>query len=122
MWENIVLLTIIFVFYLLLSACAIQYTDSETNTVHIYGIGHMRARVSKSIEGVKVIAIGQDIIGISISKGGELGSGISLGFESKSKIQVSDNTSVRLEYPKKGLFTVHVGTIPPINVINPNNQ
>jgi hypothetical protein len=50
----------------LLSGCAVHYYDSETQTEHVWGVGHMMLKASVPKEGLKATVRGTALSGVSI--------------------------------------------------------
>jgi len=96
-----------------LGGCAIQYYDPETQTDHIWGIGHMQMRVSEDNEGVRAVVRGTDTIGLSAGRLRHE-SFFSLGWQRNQWLDVIDSdTAIRLEWPSNDFSEVRVGTAPP---------
>ena len=114
--------TFLCILLLPIMGCAVQYVDNESDTVHLFGIGHMKVKVSELNEGVRAIVTGSEVLGVNFMIGGETGSALSVGFTGDTKLRVTDNTSVRLDWPNRNIFDIHVGTIPPFNINNNNKE
>jgi len=104
-----------------LSGCAIQYFDASTGTEHLWGIGHMRMKVTTPDNGVRAVVTGTDTLGIAA---GSVASErrITIGWERYSQIQViAEDTALSLEWPTSDLFGKTRGlwkerTSPPVAV------
>ncbi len=95
------------------SGCAVQYYDKATQTEHLWGIGHMKMKVSPANEGVMAIVKSTEIVGASIMFGNDE-SHILLGWNNFTRLYItSESASVRLLWPSSDLFSVRVGSRPP---------
>ena len=90
-----------------------QYYDIATQTEHLWGLGHFRMQVKSPNEGVKAIVKGSNVIGASVKMGAD-DYHMLFGWNSTSQISVvSEEASVRLEWPTSDMFSVRVGSRPP---------
>lgn len=90
--------------------CAVHYFDPETGTEHLWGIGHMKVKVSQPSEGLKAVVRGVDMIGIGGGRDKEYDY-IALGWHSRQRMDILDeNTSVRLEWCGSDFANLRVGS------------
>jgi len=106
---------------LLFTGCAFHYYDPETATEHLWGFGHLRARVSPANEGVCVEATEVRTLGLGLDAGRQQ-YGLSLGYDRQGRLIVSSNAMVRLEWYTRDLFGVRAGTNFPPDFASSTNQ
>lgn len=105
--------------------CAIHYHDAKTGTEHVWGLAHVKMRVAL-IEGPPglpaapapppAVATQVDTFGLGLHFGnGAPGadSGLSLGWDRRTRLLAPDDTALSLEWPTSRLFDVRVGSAPP---------
>jgi hypothetical protein len=107
---------------LLQFGCAIHYHDAKTGTEHVWGLAHVKMRVA-SVDGSPAApapnpaaATQVDTFGLGLHVGnGAPGadSGVSLGWDRRTRLLVPDDTALSLEWPTSRLFDVRVGSAPP---------
>jgi hypothetical protein len=92
------------------SGCAIHYYDPKTGTEHIWGIGHMRMKITEPTEKIRSVISGTNTFGLAA--GSTLSeSYLSIGWQQLSRYRVLDSdSSVRLEWPSSDLFSVRIGS------------
>lgn len=91
------------------AGCALQYYDEATGTQHLYGIGHLRMKVSQEAGGPTAVVTGTRSCGIGA--GTAAGGGYALvGYQDLRTIEVlAEDSEVRLEWPTQDFFSVRVG-------------
>jgi hypothetical protein len=96
-----------------LPGCAIAYRDSDTGTMHLWGIGHLKMRTEMN-DGKKALIQGFATCGLST--GGWFDSTfLTLGWNRQQVVEiVDDNTVVTIAGPCTDLMTVSIGGEPPI--------
>jgi hypothetical protein len=101
----------------LLGGCAIHYSDPETGAEHIIGFGHMVMRVPKSEEGLKAVIKGTDVLGVGVgSIDGQ--PQVIVGWSHQRQARVlSEDASIRLEWPQGNFLNLRVGSVPPKHVM-----
>ncbi|MEK6674420.1 MAG: hypothetical protein AABZ47_02055 [Planctomycetota bacterium] len=90
--------------------CSIHYFDPETGTEHLWGIGHMKVKVTPANEHVQSVVRGVDLIGFG---GGSDGSNkyVVLGWQRRQRIDIlDDDASIRLEWCGNDFANVRVGS------------
>ncbi|MBW1797720.1 MAG: hypothetical protein JRJ21_04800 [Deltaproteobacteria bacterium] len=93
--------------------CAVHYYDPVTSTEHVWGIGHMKMKISQPEESLRAVLKGREVLGVGISLGQE-DYGLIAGWHRRSQLDVVDeNASIRLEWPSGDIFNVRIGSIPP---------
>ena len=100
--------------FLSVSGCAIQYYDASTGTEHLWGIGHMRMKVSPPADGVRAVVTASDTLGI-VAGSVATERRISIGWERFTLLQViAAESALSLEWPGADLFSMRVGgDVPP---------
>ena len=94
----------------LLGGCAIQYYDSETGITHVWGLGHMRMKMSPPNEGLQAVVRATSILGLSMGRTRDR-TYLTLGYDSEQQTDiVAEGTSVRLEWPVSDLFNLRAGS------------
>ena len=91
-------------------SCAVHYFDPHTGTEHLWGIGHMKIKVTPVSEGVRGVVRGVEMLGLGIGRVG--GSGyVALGWHNHQRLDIlDDNTSIRLEWCGNDFVNVRVGS------------
>jgi hypothetical protein len=90
--------------------CAIHYFDAETGTEHLWGIGHMKARITPVNEGLKAVVRGVEVFGLGIGRD-DTNSYFTLGWHNNQRLEILDeNTSVRLEWCGSDFANIRVGS------------
>ena len=97
------------VLVLALSGCAVHYYDATTGTEHLWGFGHMRARISSMSEGIRAQATEVQMFGVSVDAGKE-DYGLAAGYNRQGRLAICTNVAVRLEWYTRDLFRVRAGT------------
>lgn len=93
----------------LIQGCAIHYFNPKTGTEHIYGIGHMKLKVTTANEGLKAVYRETNILGmgIGIIDGQK---NFTIGWDQRRRLDViEENIAVRLEWPDSRFFNIRVG-------------
>lgn len=95
--------------------CAVHYFDSDTNTEHIWGIGHMKMRIADAEEGVQAVVRGNGVIGFSVGRLDQLYY-LTAGWHRTQRLDaIADNTCLRFEWPSSDFAKVRIGTnFPPM--------
>ena len=102
----------------LLSGCAIHYYDSDTQTEHVWGVGHMMLKASVPKEGLKATVRGTVLSGVSIGLADQ-GGYLTLGYEKRQLMEIIDkDTAVRLEWPRGDLLNLRVGSEWPTEILS----
>lgn len=102
----------------LLNSCAVHYYDRETQTEHVWGIGHMMMKAAQPNEGLEAIVHGTDVVGISIGKTSRQRY-FTIGWQRLQYIDVlKESTAVRLEWPDGTFGNVRVGSKHPDDLMN----
>ncbi|MBL8764660.1 MAG: hypothetical protein JNM07_10370 [Phycisphaerae bacterium] len=92
--------------------CAVHYFDSETQTEHVWGFTHVRMRATPAEEGVRATLTEVGVLGIGVGITPRQ-SYVSAGWNQVRFLEVRDDTTVRLEWPRSDFFSVRVGALPP---------
>lgn len=101
------------------SGCAVHYFDSDTQTEHIWGIGHMKMRFLEPEEGLQAVVHGTDVLGASLGKADKHGY-LTLGWQRLEFIDIlKESTAVRLEWPTSDFVNVRIGSRFPNTNISP---
>lgn len=109
MWLLLLLLAIV-----VFEGCAVQYYDPATQTDHLWGVGHFKMKVAPANEGVQATVKGATVVGASVKIAPD-DTHMVVGYDQTSQMAVaSEGASVRLEWPTNDLFSVRVGSKPPI--------
>src|ERR1044071_3417861 len=86
---------------LILSGCAIQYFDAATGTEHLWGVGHVRMRVSPPNDGLRAVVTGSDTLGI-VAGSVAAERRLTVGWERFSLLQIiAADTTLSLEWPDR---------------------
>jgi hypothetical protein len=94
----------------LLSGCAVHYYDSETQSEHVWGIGHMMLKATVPKEGLKATVRGTALSGISIGIA-DKGTHFTVGYEKQQLIEITDrDTSIKLEWPRGDFLNLRIGS------------
>lgn len=95
---------------LAVSGCAVHYFDVETQTEHIWGIGHMKMKYLEPNEGLQAVVHGTDTLGLSVGKAGEHRY-FAVGWQNLQFIDVlTESTAVRLEWPQSDFASIRIGS------------
>jgi len=100
---------------LIFSSCAVKYFDTETQTEHLWGIGHFKMKVTPPNEGLKTVVTGSEIIGLGLGLGQE-NYYLGLGWDQRALIQILDpDICLRIEWPQSNpdFFSTRIGGAPP---------
>ncbi len=105
-------ITLLFTAIVSSQGCAIYYHDTESGADHIWGFGHLAMKATPPLDGKQAIVRKVTLTGAAI--GIEEGSfGISVGFDQRERIDVYENTLVKIEKPtNKDFFYFKIGTYP----------
>ena len=97
------------------ASCAVHYFDSETNTEHLWGVGHIKLRIADAEEGVQAVVSGTDVIGFSVGRPDQQYY-LTVGWHRTQRLEaIADNTCLRFEWPSSDFAKVRIGTsFPPI--------
>lgn len=94
----------------LVPGCAIHYFDQKTGTEHLWGIGHMKVKVSQPSEGLQAVVRGVDVIGVGGGRVADEGY-LALGWQSQQRMDIlNEDTSIRLEWCGSDFANVRVGS------------
>ena len=102
-------------FSLIFSGCAIKYFDAETQTEHLWGIGHFKMKVVPPNEELEAVVTGSEVVGLGIGLGQE-NYYLGLGWDQRALIKIFDpNTCLRIEWPNSNpdFFSARFGSTPP---------
>lgn len=92
-----------------MNGCAVHYYDSNTQTEHIFGLGHLAMKAQTTGNDQQAIVRGSDILGLGIGKNSE-GPFISLGWDHRRRIEILDkNADFSLAWPTNDFFNVRIG-------------
>lgn len=106
----------------MLCGCAFYYHDTETNTQHVYGFGHMAVRVTPSKEEVQAVITQQQFLGISAGSAQGKG-GFCLGWCKQQELSAcKESVSLRVEWNDSSLLRTNVGSKPPKNHSTPETR
>ncbi len=95
---------------ILVSGCAIHYFDTKTGTEHLWGIGHMKVKVTPVNEGLQAVVRGTDVLGLGVGRDDTYGY-VAVGWHRRQHLDIVDeNTSVRLEWCGSDFANVRVGS------------
>lgn len=95
---------------ILSSGCAVHYYDSDTQSEHVWGIGHMMLKASTPRENLKATVRGTALSGLSIGVG-DPGTSLTIGWEKRQLVEITDkSTAVRLEWPRGDLLNLRIGS------------
>jgi hypothetical protein len=115
---------------LLQSGCAIHYHDARTGTEHVWGLAHVKMRVAptaapdddigaprlpNSSSAAPAMATQVETVGLGFHLGNgspDANSGLSLGWDRRTRLLVPDDTALSLEWPTSRLFDVRIGSAP----------
>lgn len=100
---------------LILLGCGVHYYDKKSGTEHLWGVGHMKMKITAPSEGLQSVVHGIDIAGFTLGKGYKQYY-LTLGWNRLQYIDVlKENTSIRLEWPENSFFNVRVGSEFPLD-------
>ncbi len=100
-----------------IAGCAVRYYDESTGVEHVWGVGHMRMKVTPPSEGVRAVVTDSGTLGAGLHLN-DPGTALTLGWHRSGRLRVLDsNAAVRLEWPSASLFSVRVGTAPPRHLL-----
>lgn len=95
---------------LLLAGCAIHYFDPHTGTEHLWGVGHLKMKVTPVHEGVRGVVRGVEMLGLGIGRDGSYGY-VALGWHNHQRLDILDeDTSIRLEWCGNDFANVRIGS------------
>lgn len=95
---------------LVTAGCAIHHFDPATGTEHLWGIGHMKVKITPTNEGLQAVVRGVETIGLSFGRDDER-SYVAFGWHNRQRVDIlDDNTSVRLEWCGSDFVNVRVGS------------
>lgn len=97
--------------FFLLSGCALHYYDESTGKNHVLGLGLISYRTSQQ-EGLVGVVTQNRTLGISAGVDAQEG-WVSVGIDSRTKLEVSDDSCLRLEWPTASLTNIRIGAKPP---------
>jgi hypothetical protein len=110
---------------LLQSGCAIHYHDARTGTEHVWGLAHVKMRVAPAADAsdrsdpasahAPAFATQIETVGLGLHLGNgspDANSGLSLGWDRRTRLLVPDDTALSLEWPTSRLFDVRIGSAP----------
>ena len=90
--------------------CSLHYYDAQTQTEHMWGIGHMKMRLGEPNEGLQAVVHGTDVFGVSLGKA-DKHRYFTIGWQRLEFIDVvQENTAIRLEWPANDYLSVRVGS------------
>jgi len=93
--------------------CAVHYYDAKSGTENVWGLGHVKMKVTPERESVQAVVRGAQMIGFYVGAERE-NCYLGLGWDNRREISVTtSNSSVRLEWPDSDFFNVRVGSLPP---------
>ena len=91
-------------------SCAVHYFDPHTGTEHLWGVGHLKMKVTPVHEGVRGVVRGVEMLGLGIGRDGSYGY-VALGWHNHQRLDIlDDNTSIRLEWCGSDFANVRVGS------------
>ena len=101
-------------------ACGLHYYDPDTGVDHLWGVGHLKMKLTSPVEGVRATITGVQMLGVGVSLG-ETNHYAQVGWSDIRLLRIlHKSTCVRLDWPSNDMFSVRVGTVPP-NLINDPN-
>jgi hypothetical protein len=101
--------------------CAIHYYNPKTGTENLWGFGHLKMATHPSDEGVSAVVKGTQTLGLGLGFG-RTDCYVTAGWNNQRDITVSDNASVRFEWPTADFFNIRVGTNFPTAYSSTNNS
>ena len=107
------------IFLLVLSSgCAIKYFDQKTGVYNLWGAGHIKIKISEPEEGVRGVVVGEELIGLGlrIDEDEIPTTSLSVGYSSRDRMKIMDDTAVKLIWNSDDLFDVDIGSIPPLEI------
>jgi hypothetical protein len=90
--------------------CAIHYYDAKTETEHLWGLGHMKMKVTEPNEGLEAVVHGTDVLGVSLGMARQH-SYLTVGWHRVEFIDIrKESTAFRIERPWMSFSNVRVGS------------
>lgn len=112
--KSVLALTLITLFSIHVSGCAIYYRDSASGAEHIWGIGHLATKITPPADGKQTVITRATLMGIAVGMdNGDLG--FSAGWDHRERLIIYDeNTSVAItRHPSNDFFLFKIGSNPP---------
>jgi hypothetical protein len=96
------------------SGCAVTSFDAKTGTAHLWGIGHLKMRVTGAENSrVQAVAVGFQTLGARLDATPEH-RGVSVGYHNTSLVTiVATDTALRLDNSGSDPFTLRLGSALP---------
>jgi hypothetical protein len=92
----------------LLAGCAYRYVDAS-GTEHLWGIGHLTARVTRPTGELRATVTGASTVGLAIGAMPDEGY-VALGYAHQERVQLADDALVCIARPQLGALGIHVGS------------
>ena len=108
-------LTVVLTVMLLHSGCAIHYFDEETQTEHVWGIGHVPMSARGPVDDVDAVGRRLDVVGVSLSSVDD-SPHLGVGWIAEQRLEiVNKNTQLCLAWPSGAFYAARVGSALPPN-------
>jgi hypothetical protein len=92
------------IIFLLIQSCSIRYVDKKTNTTHLWGVGHLKAKIVVA-DNSSAHVTSVESIGFNTSIGNPCS--ISLGYDKYEILKIYDPLSnIYLLIPDNNLFNI----------------
>lgn len=96
-----------------LPACAIHYFDAETGVEHVFGVGHMAAKVERRPDEIDAIGRKAEVVGVALGIEDDAVY-LQLGWSARERLEIlSPDTQFCLLRPTASLFNARVGSAHP---------
>lgn len=112
-------LGLIGLFASLTTGCAVHYHDAKTGTAHVWGLAHVKMRAAPAAGSpVPALATQTETFGLGLHFAGvassaSADSGLSLGWDRRTRVLVPDDAALSFAWPTSDLFDVRIGSTPP---------
>jgi hypothetical protein len=103
----------------MVSGCAVHYYDGNTQTEHLWGLGHMKMKYLEPNEGLQAVVHGTDVAGVSLGKADKHGY-FTVGWHRIEFIDVvKESIAIRIEWPTNDFVNVRIGSRFPNTTFSP---
>ncbi len=92
-----------------LAGCAVRWVDERTGVEHLWGVGHLTARVSRPTGGVRAVVTGASTVGLAVGATGH-DRYVALGYAQQERAEVlAAGDALCVERPRFGAFGLRLG-------------
>jgi hypothetical protein len=103
-----------------IGGCGLHYYDPDTGVNHLWGVGHLKMKLTSPAEGVRATVTGVQLLGVGVGVG-QTNYYAQVGWSDIRLLRIlHESTCVRLDWPSNDMFSIRVGTVPPNLRHDPN--